>query len=288
MQNIIIHKAIKDINSQIYLNENFIKNLYNKVKFGNTKSIINDLKEKHKQSLNTMNDIKNTYRKVYNMDVDRFENDIKRVVNDNVKGLKEAVIKKDSQKQRSIFKKIITGILRICFNPVIYTTKMGLNINKESKEEYLKKVGKSILSLGILYGVSIIVTKISVMTLNPALFFIITSLIFAPIVEEYFKRISIKNDFGDQYITLWGWSEFLLHLIPSIMYGNIQIILINSLIRYFGLMVQFSTYDIQRYFIKKFKNSETNEDSKKDLIGYVSSTIIHSFYNLGSTIAMYS
>lgn len=286
MQNIILHKAINDINSQIYLNENFIKNLYNKVKSGNTKSIINDLKEKHKQSLNTMNDIKNTYRKVYNMDVDRFENDIKRVVNDNVKGLKEAVIKKDSQKQRSIFKKIIVGILRICFNPAIYYTKSIQDIPGRKKDPNKdEKITKSIISFGILFAISIIFVKVLAYTLiSPVAYFVITALVFAPIVEEYFKRMSIKNDFGDQYITVFSFAEFFLYMLPTLATNNPEFIGIMLIFRYLAMVMHFATYDLQKYFIQKFKNKKTGEDSKKDLAGYTFGTIMHSFYNFGMTI----
>lgn len=101
----------------------------------------------------------------------------------------------------------------------------------------------------------------------------------APIVEEYSKYISIKNNYTGAYFIIFNMSEFSSYVLKMLAIGyNLAPAI---LIRLTVVMMHAITTYIQYHMRKNAKEKDKEEASK---LGLIIGIIIHFFWNLGAVV----
>ena len=173
-------------------------------------------------------------------------------------------------------------------NPKTISKAVTKNFKKAIKEVQLslpEAIGRSIMVLIFVLAIntyaSIIISILCYVifgqvTIIPTL---LVSIFVAPIVEEYSKYFSIKNNFTGSYFVIFNIVEFtsyILRMLHSGM-GLIPAMIMRSL----PLMMHGITTYIQYHMRKNAKdNKEDPEEASK--LGLIIGIIIHFFWNLGA------
>lgn len=174
-----------------------------------------------------------------------------------------------------------------------YLKKMKLNITDE-------RVLKSILLLVIVFLLSwlfdftltAVLSSIGIGFLAP----VIMSLLIAPFFEEVPKAMAIFGNYEWTYTTLFAGTEYLLKLVTlwkglkkiAVSKGarfNSKSLLSYALISLPAIALHFITTKIQKV-ISKDVDSNLSDKSKRNL-GYIIAVIVHSFFNLFTSLLTY-
>lgn len=153
-------------------------------------------------------------------------------------------------------------------------TKTFIESIVENKNQSITK--KVILSI-ILTVVLTLINTFTVMLFPPPIGYIIVCGLIAPIIEEYAKRIAIKEKMPWLYVSIFSGIELVVWVVQLVLIGMnpIQVILIRIL----PVMMHFYTTLIQK---KWHDRSERKKDPHYSKVGFFIAVLIHMLWNFTS------
>jgi len=187
----------------------------------------------------------------------KLSNDIKKVVATTSSKLKLSIKSNDIDEGT---KNITEGLSKIS------------QIFKEVLEVNEIKIGESIVLLILVILVSSLLSNLAVAAFGIETGIIITTVVVAPLSEEYGKYLAIKNEADGSFLFVFNLVEFFSYL--SSLFGSpIKAILKFGLVRGAAVLMHYVTTFFQKYFSY---NNKTNDPT---LVGYGIGVFIHGLWN---------
>jgi RsiW-degrading membrane proteinase PrsW (M82 family) len=132
----------------------------------------------------------------------------------------------------------------------------------------------SLLMLYLIYNINTLGYNVfSSLFHSPTAVAVFSSVILAPIVEEYGKRFAVKRNFILIFAIIFGFGELLHYMSQGVAFAD----------RLSVVFVHFTLAYVQKTFHDK-SIEENNEWISK--FGFLGAILIHSFYNLSAIVAV--
>ncbi len=154
---------------------------------------------------------------------------------------------------------------------------------RKLKNNTLKNMASSFI-VAIFLIFSYLVTEILKNSILSDGAFLLTNLLFAPIIEETMKRVSVKYNLGG--FSFFGFNYFEIQAyfkkLGSVPTFDLTIV---GIMRFIGVMLHLVTWmmHVKGNLLDKYKEDfkiETDQKNKYKDVAFVEATILHSLYNL--------